>query len=137
MIVPGVLLLLSILPCFWVIAHAHGVWALYGAESVMVAFAAVSSVPVIVTITETLPPHIRSGAVATIYAFAISIFGGSTQFVIKWLIDRTHNPLAPAWYWTGAALIGLVAMILVTESAPHRRRATPDEVAADTAALVR
>ena len=122
MIVPGVLLLLSILPCFWVIDHWRNVWALYGAESVMVAFAAVSSVPVIVTITESLPARIRSGAVATIYAFAISIFGGSTQFVIKWLIDRTRNPLAPAYYWTGAAFIGLIAMILVTESAPIKQR---------------
>ena len=122
MIVPGILLLLSILPCFWVIDHAKSVWALYGAESVMIAFAAVSSVPVIVTITESLPARIRSGAVATIYAFAISIFGGSTQFVIKWLIDRTHNPLAPAYYWTGAATVGLIAMILVHESAPGRQR---------------
>ncbi|HET7250175.1 MAG TPA: MFS transporter [Gemmatimonadales bacterium] len=122
MIVPGVLLALSILPCFWVIDHVRSVWALYGAESVMVMFAAVSSVPVIVTITETLPAHIRSGAVATIYAFAISIFGGSTQFVIKWLIDRTHNPLAPAYYWTCAAVLGLIAMALVAESAPRKRR---------------
>jgi MFS family permease len=122
MILPGTLLVLSILPCFWVIAHAHSVWALYGAESVMILFAAISSVPVIVTITETLPAHIRSGAVATIYAFAISIFGGSTQFVLKALIDSTKNPLAPAFYWTGAAVLGLIAMIVVTESSPAKRR---------------
>jgi len=99
------------------------VWALYGAEGVMIMFAAISSVPVIVTITETLPAHIRSGAVATIYAFAISIFGGSTQFVLKALIDKTGNPLAPAYYWTGAAILGLIAMILVKESAPAKTRA--------------
>src|SRR5207237_1253773 len=81
-------------PCFWVIDHWRNVWALYGAESVMVAFAAVSSVPVIVTITESLPARIRSGAVATLYAFAISIFGGSPQFVITWPIDRSRHPLA-------------------------------------------
>jgi len=123
MIVPGILLLLSIFPCFWVIDHFRSVWAVYGAEGVMVMFAALSSVPVIVTITETLPPHIRSGAVATIYAFAISIFGGSTQFMIKLLLDRTGNPLAPAYYWTGAAVLGLIAMILVAESAPVKQRA--------------
>ncbi len=122
MIVPMVLLLLSILPCFWVIGHSRSVWALYGAEGLMSLFAAMASVPVIVTITETLPAHIRSGAVATIYAFAISIFGGSTQFVIKLLIDKTGNPLAPAYYWTCAATLGLIAMILVRESAPGRRR---------------
>jgi MFS family permease len=123
MIVPAVMLVLSILPCFWVIGHVKSRWALYGAESVMAAFAAVASVPVIVTITETLPKHIRSGAVATIYAFAISIFGGSTQFVLKWLIERTGNPLAPAYYWTAAAILGLIAMSLVRESAPAKRPA--------------
>jgi MFS family permease len=123
MVVPAVMLVLSILPCFWVIGHVKSRWALYGAESVMAAFAAVASVPVIVTITETLPKHIRSGAVATIYAFAISIFGGSTQFVLKWLIERTGNPLAPAYYWTAAAILGLIAMSLVRESAPAKRPA--------------
>ena len=122
MIIPGVLLVLAIFPCFWVIGHYRNTFALYGAEAIMVFFAAMSSVPVIVTITESLPARIRSGAVATIYAFAISIFGGSTQFVIKLLIDRTGNPLAPAYYWTGAAIVGLVAMSLVTESAPGRLR---------------
>jgi MFS family permease len=124
MIVPMVLLLLSILPCFWVIDHWKSTWALYGAEAVMSVLASIAAVPVIVTITETLPAHIRSGAVATIYAFAISIFGGSTQFMIKLLIDRTGNPMAPAYYWSGAAVVGLIAMSLVRESAPVRRRTT-------------
>jgi MFS transporter, MHS family, citrate/tricarballylate:H+ symporter len=123
MIIPGALLVLAILPCFWVIDHVRTIQALYGAEALMAVLAAVSAVPVIVTITESLPASIRSGAVAMIYAFAISIFGGSTQFMIKLLIDRTGNPLAPAYYWTAAAIMGLVAMTLVRESAPGRRRA--------------
>ena len=122
MIIPGVLLVLAIFPCFWVIDHVRSLGALYGAEAVMAILASLSSVPVIVTITETLPPRIRSGAVAMIYAFAISIFGGSTQFVIKLLLDRTGDHLAPAYYWTGAAIVGLVAMSLVKESAPIKRK---------------
>ena len=82
----------------------------------------VCSVPAIVTITESLPPAIRSGAVAPIYAFAISIFGGSTQFVITALIKWTGNPLAPAWYWSGALAVGLIAMALVKESAPVKTK---------------
>jgi hypothetical protein len=118
MLIPGVLLFLSILPCFWAIDHFHNVWALYGAESVMVILLSLSATPAIVTITESLPPAIRSGAVALIYAFAISIFGGSTQFVITALLRWTHNPLVPALYWTVAMAVGLVAMALVKESAP-------------------
>ena len=123
MIWPGLFLLLSIWPCFWAIGHFKSLWVLYGAQAVMTIFAAITAVPVIVTITETLPKNIRSGGVATIYAFAISIFGGSTQFMIKYLLTATGNPLAPAYYWTGAAVLGLVAKLLVTESAPSKRAA--------------
>ena len=122
MIVPGVLLLVSILPCFWLIAHIPSVWVLYGTEAWMVLLASLSSVPAIVTITESLPPAIRSGAVALIYAFAISIFGGSTQFVITALLKWTGNPLAPAVYWSVALAVGLVAMALVKESAPIKTK---------------
>lgn len=118
MIIPGVLLALAIFPCFWAIDHYHTWQVLYAAETVMVVLASLSSVPAIVTLTEQLPPSIRSGAVAIIYALAISIFGGSTQFMIKWLITVTGNPIAPAYYWTGAMVVGLVAMVLVKESAP-------------------
>ena len=124
MIVPGVLLLLSIFPCFWLIEHFRTMWALYGAETVMVFFAGISSVPVIVAITESLPANIRSGAVAMIYALAISIFGGSTQFVITALVKWTGDPLSPAYYWSGAMIAGLIAMALFKESAPVKARST-------------
>ena len=122
MIIPGALLLVVILPCFWLIAHFRSVAVLYGAETIMVILAAIAAVPSIVIITESLPPSIRSGAIATIYAFAISIFGGSTQFMIAWLTDVTGDPLSPAYYWTGAAVIGLIAMVLVEETAPIKRK---------------
>jgi len=122
MIVPGVLLLLSIFPGFLLIEHFRSAGVLYAAQFVMVFFAGASSVPVIVAITELLPKPIRSGAVATVYALAISIFGGSTQFVIKGLLAWTGNPLSPAWYWAGAMALGLIAMTLMPESAPRYKR---------------
>ncbi len=121
MIIPASLLLVIIVPCFWLIGQHGNIWVLYGALALMTALLALSTVPVIVTITETLPKSIRSGAVATIYAVAISIFGGSTQFVIAWLIEVTGDPLAPAYFWSGAAAIGLAAMLMVQESAPVKR----------------
>jgi MFS transporter, MHS family, citrate/tricarballylate:H+ symporter len=125
MIVPAVLLLAAIFPCFWVMQHAHSLWALYGAESVMVVIAGVASVPPIVAITEQLPAAIRSGGVAMIYAVAISLFGGSTSTVITLLIRMTGNPLAPALYWTAASVVGVIAMVMMKESAPVKTRAIP------------
>ncbi len=60
--------------------------------------------------TQRLPQAPRSGALAMLYAGAIAVFGGSAQFIVKWLIDLTQSPLAPAVYATVAYLIGGVAM---------------------------
>ena len=90
----------------------------YAAVAWLSIVTAIAQTPVIVTLTESLPKNIRSGAVATVYAFAISIFGGSTQFTVAKLIAVTNNALAPAFYWTVAAVLGVIAMMLVTESAP-------------------
>jgi hypothetical protein len=75
----------------------------------------------LVSITESLPPQRRSGGLSLIYAVAISIFGGSTQFVVGWLTHVTGNPLAPAWYMVGAVLVGLTAIVLLPETAPVKR----------------
>jgi MFS family permease len=118
MVIPGFVLLLSVLPAFWLIGHFRSTLVFYGATAWLSVMAGLATGPVIVMLTESLPRNVRSGAVATVYAFAIAIFGGSTQVIVKLLLDATKNPLAPAWYWTAAAAIGLAAMMLVTESAP-------------------
>ncbi|MBS0389281.1 MAG: hypothetical protein JSR15_12460 [Proteobacteria bacterium] len=58
---------------------------------------------------------------ATIYAFAVSIFGGTTQFMETWLIRATGSALAPAYYWLCAAAAGLLAFSMLRESAPIRQ----------------
>jgi hypothetical protein len=74
-----------------------------------------------VAITESLPKRVRSGAFALIYALAIAVFGGSTQFLLALIIHTTGNPLAPAWYMLGAVSVGLIAMAGLPETAPARK----------------
>ena len=74
----------------------------------------------IVVIAESLPASARASGVATIYAISIAAFGGSAQLVIASLISVTGNALAPAWYMEGAVLVGLCAMLGLTETAPIR-----------------
>jgi MHS family citrate/tricarballylate:H+ symporter-like MFS transporter len=129
MIIPMIFLVVSIIPGFALIGYYHTVIAFYAVVGWLSIVSAFASVPVIVTLTESLPRRIRSGALATIYAFAISIFGGSTQFVITWLIQATGSPMAPAWYWSGAAALGLLAMLLIPESAPGKLTRAASELA--------
>jgi MFS transporter, MHS family, citrate/tricarballylate:H+ symporter len=120
MVIPGVLLLATILPAFYVISHYRTTAALLGATAVLATLAALSVGPIVIWMTESFPPSIRSSSVAVVYAVAIALFGGTTQYSVTWLIKATGNPLAPAWYWTAAEIIGIAAMCATRESAPCR-----------------
>jgi len=120
MLVPALLLLVSILPAFYVILHYRRAATLLGATAVLSTLAELSACPMIVWLTESLPAAIRSGGVAIIYAFSIAAFGGTTQYAVTWLIKVTGNPLAPAWYWTAATIVGVAAICATRESAPRK-----------------
>lgn len=105
-------------PSFWLINHFPGPLTLFVGVGVISCLTAVNSTPVIVTLTETLPAAIRSGGVAIVYAFAISIFGGATQFVLAKAIHAVGDPLAPGWFLSAALALAIPAILLVRESAP-------------------
>jgi len=107
-------------PVFWLIVHFPGWPSLFLGVGLISALAALASAPVIVALTETLPAGIRSGGVAIVYAFAISIFGGATQFVLAKAIHASGDPMAPGWFLTAAFAISLPAILAIRESAPAK-----------------
>lgn len=123
MLVPWLVLLAAILPAFWLLDRERSAAVLYLITGVLTVASTLSTGTVLVAVTESLPAHVRSGALALVYALAISVFGGSTQFVVAWLTRLSGSALAPAWYMVGAVLVGLLAAVLLPESAPVRRAA--------------
>ncbi|HEX5206808.1 MAG TPA: MFS transporter [Steroidobacteraceae bacterium] len=119
MIIPWVFLIVAIYPSFWMLERLRTGAALLAVSALLNGIQTLSSATIIVAITESLPKKVRSGAFALIYALAISVFGGSTQFLVAWIIHVTGNPVAPAWYMLGAVTIGLIAMSLLPETAPR------------------
>ena len=118
MILPWLLLALAVFPAFLLLDRLRSGAALYGACAVLGCISTLSSATIIVAITEALPARVRSGGMALIYALAISVFGGSAQFSVAWLIRETGNPLAPAWYMFCSVIIGLIALLQLPETAP-------------------
>jgi MHS family citrate/tricarballylate:H+ symporter-like MFS transporter len=121
MMAPWALLLIVTIPGFWWASQARTAPALVGLTVLLTVLASIGAASVLVSVTESVPARIRSGALGLIYAFAISIFGGSTQFNVAWLTSLTHSPLAPAWYMTGGVAVGLIAMLFLPETAPGRQ----------------
>jgi len=118
MIVPGVLLLVTVVPAFTVISRYRTMGALLGATAVLSSLLVLCLAPVHAWLTESLPAAIRSSGVAVIYAVSIATFGGTTQYAVTWLIRATGNPLTPAYYWSAALIVGIIGMNLARESAP-------------------
>jgi MFS transporter, MHS family, citrate/tricarballylate:H+ symporter len=125
MIVPWLLLAGAVFPAFWMLDRLRSGPALYTACAVLACMSTLSSGTIIVAITEALPQRVRAGGLALIYALAISVFGGSTQFLVAWLIRATGNPLAPAWYMFCGIVIGLIVLFQLPETAPVKTAVSP------------
>lgn len=118
MIGPQLVTLLATYPAFLWIVHAPGAMSLLLGFGLLSAIGALPFTAFYATFAEALPQSIRGGVFATVYAVAIASFGGTAQLVVTWLIHVFGNPLAPSWYLLLAALVGLIAMILLPETAP-------------------
>ena len=77
-------------------------------------------------LAEAFPKAVRSSGLAILYAIGTTVFGGTTQFVVAWLIDRTGSAMVPAWYMLASTLAAIVGVALlrphpeaVQERPPH------------------
>jgi MFS family permease len=66
-----------------------------------------------VFLSEGFPQAVRSSGLGLVYALGVTIFGGTTQFVVAWLIDLTKDPMVPAWYQIAANLAAIVGVLLL------------------------
>lgn len=113
-------LLLATLPIYALMTAAPGPGAVLAGIAVLGILYPIAAGPMLISVTESLPMGVRAVSLASMYAVAMSVFGGSTQFVLKALIDATGSPLAPGLYLTGALAVGLLVALRLPESAPGR-----------------
>ncbi|MCJ7957002.1 MAG: MFS transporter [Pseudomonas sp.] len=66
------------------------------------------------TLVSLFKAPVRFSALALSYNLSVSLFGGTAPLVNTWLIGQTGNTMIPAYYLIGAAVVGLIA-ILMTE----------------------
>jgi MHS family citrate/tricarballylate:H+ symporter-like MFS transporter len=117
---PRIAFMLITIPAFQFAIHHHDTVALLGAVGLMGGIAALTGPALYAAITESMHKNLRGTGVGVIYATAVAVFGGTTQPIIAWLTHVTGDPLAPAWYMLGFSFVGLIASVLLRESAPAR-----------------
>jgi MFS family permease len=122
LVVPWLLLIVTVIPVFHVLNELRTASALLGATAVLTLFHILGSSPALLLFVQALPARVRAGAVGTVYALAIAIFGGTTQLFETLLIKWTGNPVAPGWYMMGAVMVALTGALLIPEP-PRQSRA--------------
>jgi MFS family permease len=113
------LLLIAIFPMFVLLSQLRTPAILFLNTAILGSFLVLGNAPILTSLGEALPKRMRSGVLAIIYAAAVSVFGGTTQFVVAWLITVTGSPIVPAWYMAIAVAIALACMMMLSETAPR------------------
>jgi MHS family proline/betaine transporter-like MFS transporter len=111
----GGLLVLS-WPLFWALDHASASWNFVGQLGFSV-FIGLFGGALPVTMVETAPRAVRCSAISIGYNLCVGLLGGISPLVAMWLIQRTHDDLAPAYFVMSAALVSIVVAVRLPETA--------------------
>ncbi len=103
-------------PAFGLLVSHPTQGTLLAVTTFLAALTAVSGAASLVAIPELLPRGVRATGLSIAYAVGVALFGGTTQFIVTWLIGATGNPAAPAWYVAGTSVITAIAMMALPES---------------------
>jgi MFS family permease len=116
LIVPRALLILVAYPAYLWINEVKSASVFLLMTAVLTALGALSGAVLLVMIPESLPKSVRSSGLALTYALGVTLFGGTAQIVVTWLIHATGDPLSPAWYLVGSGIVGLIAVSMMPET---------------------
>jgi MHS family proline/betaine transporter-like MFS transporter len=75
------------------------------------------------------PTQVRYGSLSIGYNLSASLFGGTTPLVITALISVTGSELMPAFYAVAAALVGVISVACMKETARRPLAGSPPSVA--------
>ena len=116
------------IPLFIVMTKAAGMLAVVILCQIVFAIILTANDGTLATfLAESFPTNVRYSGFALSFNGANALLGGTTPFLVTWLIKITGSPLAPAVYLTVIALIAMMAIFQsrtihgsdLTEERPH------------------
>jgi len=116
MVWPRAAIMIIVVPVFYWLAQGPTALSVYAVTFLMSALSSINAASVIVGIPESLPRAVRSAGLSIVYAFSVSIFGGSTSYVVNKLIVVTGDKLAPAYYLAAFSVVGTIAALMLPET---------------------
>ncbi|HFD3845322.1 MULTISPECIES: MFS transporter [Serratia] len=107
--------LILIYPTFWFLSATQTLWLAIVFRILLIGALGINMLASTMLIVSALPRHVRATGTSMIYAFGVTLFGGSAQLIVTWLLETSGTPLAPAWYVTGMLTVSLIATLLFRE----------------------
>jgi MHS family proline/betaine transporter-like MFS transporter len=104
-------------PLFLIMVRAATFTAIVCVQIAFAVMIALFSGPGSAAIAEIFPTASRSTWMSAAYTVAVAVFGGFAPYIATWLIAATGSPLAPTYYLVAAALISLLTVANLKETA--------------------
>jgi MHS family proline/betaine transporter-like MFS transporter len=98
-------------PLFWALHHPSSASWNFAGQLGFAVLLGLFGGALPVTMVETTPREVRCSAISVGYNLCVGVLGGMTPMVATWLIQRTRDDLALAYYMMAAALISLVIAV--------------------------
>ncbi|MCR6480370.1 MFS transporter [Variovorax sp. ZS18.2.2] len=106
-----VLGVLAVYPAFWLINHHPSVPLVLCLSVLLTAIVNLGTTPLFLILLEMLPIGVRASGISVIYSVGVTVFGGSSQFIVTWLLATTGNPMAPAFYMMACGVLSICALV--------------------------
>jgi len=111
--------MVAVYPAFWLINAYPSVPLVLCLSALLTAGINLGTTPMFLMMLEMLPARVRASGLSVIYSVGVTVFGGSSQFIVTWLLARTGNPLSPAWYMLACGAMTLLAVLRIRETREH------------------
>ncbi len=111
----GVLGTVATVPIMTLLSHTHGFWLAFAL--ILLALVIVSGYTSInaVVKAELFPPQVRALGVALPYAVAVSVFGGSAEYIALWL-KQIGQETTFFWYVSACIFLSLLVYVFTADS---------------------
>jgi MHS family proline/betaine transporter-like MFS transporter len=105
-------IVVTVVPGFWIITTWHGLTGALIGQSIWAIFLGATYTISTMIAMALFPAAIRFTALAVSFNVSLTVFGSTAPYASTWLVATTGSPLAPAFYLSAAATVGLVAVVI-------------------------
>jgi len=110
---------LAVYPAFWLMNTYPSVPLVLCLSALLTASINLGTTPMFLMLLEILPARVRASGISVTYSIGVTVFGGSSQFIVTWLLAKTGNPMAPAFYMIVCGVLSTLAVMSIRETREH------------------